>query len=718
MKKLIYIIFVFFLTGYILVGCDVTENDIDSGWDINKSDSSNVRVDTLDGTDVSMYEKARIFPGLVDTAKEVNVKDTMIALDLSKKYASMLELGLKNKASTLLADMPQPIYSTGLYAGAGEAVTITVPENVWGLTAQIGVQTEDLTKNNAGLRESIVYVQKTLYPGKNIIRSSLGGYLWIIRADQKIGDPITNLKIENVYSAADFILGQTNPDEWAKKVRTTTVPWMDLRGEHFTFSVDRQRMLQYLDADPRFAVKLEKSLTVWNQFLKTFYASYGLREGEVGNLPEIPLFPERFVFDVQLSNNSVIKYDNKQALMMVNTNRLYENLVDLDSLAAMNVLGVYRQFYAKYKQSYGLEDWWRYDMVPLFRQSQANVRSGLASSISDLGINFNENVPSMISYAAADSAKSVYREIKSSQAPGLLAMIQLAEYGTHYQHDQEWNVFTQLWNESRKRKRYYKESGLFQYICNYFRCNLAPFFEHWGLDVSDEALVTAYQYPLLDKEIWKIDPLSPNPYAEVGNYDKSKYRFRVDRSGWQILATDASGNDNEDNQSSKSSEQHLASGMIDGDKGTYWRNYLESPKNNMQDSPYEQPYYVVIDLGKDVPIDGFYFANGNIGYNWQVNGFRVQTTNARDFELQDHLQQTWSDLGEVGTEKTSQRGFYNEQFYKFYNGSHTVRYLRLVFDKPNRATYETAKITEGQFKDNHMDRRQQIAEFGVYYYQN
>lgn len=718
MKKLIYIIFVFFLTGYILVGCDVTENDIDSGWDINKSDSSNVRVDTLDGTDVSMYEKARIFPGLVDTAKEVNVKDTMIALDLSKKYASMLELGLKNKASTLLADMPQPIYSTGLYAGAGEAVTITVPENVWGLTAQIGVQTEDLTKNNAGLRESIVYVQKTLYPGKNIIRSSLGGYLWIIRADQKIGDPITNLKIENVYSAADFILGQTNPDEWAKKVRTTTVPWMDLRGEHFTFSVDRQRMLQYLDADPRFAVKLEKSLTVWNQFLKTFYASYGLREGEVGNLPEIPLFPERFVFDVQLSNNSVIKYDNKQALMMVNTNRLYENLVDLDSLAAMNVLGVYRQFYAKYKQSYGLEDWWRYDMVPLFRQSQANVRSGLASSISDLGINFNENVPSMISYAAADSAKSVYREIKSSQAPGLLAMIQLAEYGTHYQHDQEWNVFTQLWNESRKRKRYYKESGLFQYICNYFRCNLAPFFEHWGLDVSDEALVTAYQYPLLDKEIWKIDPLSPNPYAEVGNYDKSKYRFRVDRSGWQILATDASGNDNEDNQSSKSSEQHLASGMIDGDKGTYWRNYLESPKNNMQDSPYEQPYYVVIDLGKDVPIDGFYFANGNIGYNWQVNGFRVQTTNARDFELQDHLQQTWSDLGEVGTEKTPQRGFYNEQFYKFYNGSHTVRYLRLVFDKPNRATYETAKITEEQFKDNHMDRRQQIAEFGVYYYQN
>ena len=45
-------------------------------------------------------------------------------------------------------------------------MTIYVPDNVWGLTVQVGMHTEDLTNDNIGLREPIAYYRKALYPGK------------------------------------------------------------------------------------------------------------------------------------------------------------------------------------------------------------------------------------------------------------------------------------------------------------------------------------------------------------------------------------------------------------------------------------------------------------------------------------------------------------------------------------------------------------------------
>src|SRR5690606_30872275 len=121
--------------------------------------------------DVSMYDRARIFPGLVDTLKEERIVDTTITLDLSKKYISAMEMGTTAP--------PLPIYSMGLYAGAGELVIINIESNTMGLSVQIGSHTDDLTATGASLREPIIYTTKALFPGKNYIRNNLGGYIWI-----------------------------------------------------------------------------------------------------------------------------------------------------------------------------------------------------------------------------------------------------------------------------------------------------------------------------------------------------------------------------------------------------------------------------------------------------------------------------------------------------------------------------------------------------------
>ena len=247
--------------SWVLAGCEASDFDFDDGWDVNRADSSAVTVDTIQGIDVSMYEKARLFPGLVDTLTEHRIADTLVELDLSRTYAGMEDLCLKRLSFADKEEAPQPIYSTGLYAGTGELVTIYVPEGVWGLTVQIGMQTEDLTNNNAGLREPIVYIQKALYPGKNTVRSSLGGYIWILRDRNTQGLSGTEIKFCGVYAAPDFIVGETDKAEWEKKIRTTTVPWLDIRGKHVTFSVERSRMEMYLTADPAFAGKMEQAVS-------------------------------------------------------------------------------------------------------------------------------------------------------------------------------------------------------------------------------------------------------------------------------------------------------------------------------------------------------------------------------------------------------------------------------------------------------------------------
>ena len=113
-RSCVFILLFVLGTSVWLGGCDTAyKYDITDGIDNNGASEPDITIDTEGGIDVSMYEKARIFPGLVDTAKEERINAT-IELDLNKQYIDSITLGVSK--------VPQPIYSTGLYAGAGEQV--------------------------------------------------------------------------------------------------------------------------------------------------------------------------------------------------------------------------------------------------------------------------------------------------------------------------------------------------------------------------------------------------------------------------------------------------------------------------------------------------------------------------------------------------------------------------------------------------------------------
>lgn len=698
-----YILVAFLGMSFLFSGCEASDFEFDSGWDDNAADSSRVTVDTVQGIDVSMYEKARLFPELVDTASERRIADTVVYLDLSRKY---IQLGIMQEG-------PQSIYSSGLYAGAGELVTVYVPDNVWGLTVQVGMHTEDLTNDNIGLREPIAYYRKALYPGKNTVRFSLGGYLWVLRDQDVEGDADVPLTFCNVYAAPDFVFGKTDVREWEQKVKATTVPWLELRGKNVAFSVERSQLDLYFSQRPDFAMEMEACLATWDEMLETIYRTQGFdKESDAAN-PQ-PMFPNRFVFDVQLRENKSRRSDNEQGMMLVRTASLYDDLLNIDSVADLHFINVYSMVAEKYSYFYNGVTGWEdeYFYVPLYRMNERNKEIGLEQELSDMGIDFKSTVPVALSYAEADTSKWMSSDLYTAKEEAnrkkslyLLPRVQIAEYENHYQDKPKWDIYDKLSHDRRAGNDY---EGFFRELCDRYQVDFTPFYEHWGMFVSGSEREYASRYPLLDKQIWKINPLAEDPFEDVGQYETSSFRYRANRSAWKIAAWDSEGRENEDKEYKSESDWKTADNLLDGDPYSYWSSYLSPWSGGYQDSPSELPYYVVIDMGKEQVMDGFYYANGDARC---ISGFTLQTTDASGFGLEQHGEQEWSTVYVL--EQTVDGLLKNEQFIDFPQPV-TARYLRLVFDKPN--LFIPNEGDEENFENFHKDRQQMFSEFGTFFY--
>ncbi|MCS2479625.1 hypothetical protein [Bacteroides faecis] len=86
-----YAVLLSFISCMFFMGsCNIAyQYDIESGTEDDTADSTNVTIVTGEGIDVSMYESARVFPGLVDTLVD-NTVNTLLALDLSKRYIALI----------------------------------------------------------------------------------------------------------------------------------------------------------------------------------------------------------------------------------------------------------------------------------------------------------------------------------------------------------------------------------------------------------------------------------------------------------------------------------------------------------------------------------------------------------------------------------------------------------------------------------------------------
>lgn len=720
-------IIAFWVAGTLLASCSISDWDYEDATDDNKSEFAN-GLDSINGIDVSLYGQARIFPGLVDTAKEERI-DTTIFLDLSQPYRQASQLSLRplrsDKYLNELSIMPQPIFSTGVYAGAGELVTIELPvDGDYGLTAQIGMQTEDLSSSDSYLRQPIVYTRKSLRPGTNKMRFPLGGYIWLIRDVNASGASNVQVRISGgVYNAHDYISGQTNPAQWIAGLRNTTVPWMDIRSKRVIISMSRQRILDMANNNADFATELDRTLDFWNKAVENYYRLLGLQENAADESNLMPHFPLRFIFDVNLVDNKLINVDNEQGLTMMQNSSYQKELLNWKTLKGFDVMDIfdglmsrYSTFYKPYSSEWNDAAY----LLPLYRISEEYYRNGTTSSLDDFGLSFDTLIPMALSYASADSSKWLNADrwkIESSStttdynALRLLILVQLSHYEASVAgSDKAWEFIEERAAQARHNKLWVGSNDLFiEDLSDYFKVNLVSLFDHWGMVIGDAARVYSEKHPPLTKQLWKIDPRKSDPMANVGTVTE-KYRHRVNRGEWTALATydGKYGEANEDDESTNDYYKHPVSKLIDNDKNSYWQSYIKKSVNS-----YELPYYIIIDMGNARAIDGIYFANG---YEKLVSGFTVQTLeNTSDLQLADTKDAAWKDWGTVSqTRLTAKR---NEQFQQFER--RTTRYLRIVLKDDNLTVRpdETTDPTGAENYDKyHSNRRQRLAEFGAWYY--
>ena len=86
-----------------------------------------------------------------------------------------------------------------------------------------------------------------------------GGMIWIEKSKDVNGSADFVMEINGAYRSPDFIVGSTDVTAWVEQLRTTTVPWLELRGRHVAFSVQRERLLDMINDDPIIAEKIQVS---------------------------------------------------------------------------------------------------------------------------------------------------------------------------------------------------------------------------------------------------------------------------------------------------------------------------------------------------------------------------------------------------------------------------------------------------------------------------
>lgn len=724
MKK--YIIPILAVAGMFtsLVSCQEDYDlDIENGWDNNKHPESDVDVDTLAGIDVSMYHQARIFPGLVDTLTEKHIEKAL-HLDLSKPFVTRREYGFSTKFVDKQAAnaLPQPIYSTGLYAGAGELVKIFIPESdVFGLTVQVGIHTDDLSSVSSYFREPIAFTRKTLHSGTNYVRFPLGGYIWIVREPNAVGKKDVTLNISGAYEAPDYVLGETDPAVWQSKILTTTVPWAELRGKNIAVSIDVQRLRKEISENPAFAQQLDDLLSRWDNFMELYWLSKGLAPEADKDSDRMPYFPERVVFDAQLIKNLACHSDNIQAIMMLRTSQFYKEMASLSSIKATDMMTFFNALDTKYQLNSRDVSWQTaMNHLSVYRNAEQNYLSGDCDKIAGCELGIDKYLLPAYGFAAADSAKTLsdayYQESRVPEDVLRTALLsQLGKYDALKDKSEYSSINSVLAGFRRGNIMSRDESSMFRLICDQYKENLTPLYDSWGISLADADREYATRYPLPDRQIWKIRPIDKNsPFGGAGSFNKSKFRYRHNRSEWEAYATDATyKNDNEDTEYSDERYAHLVQHLFDGDKTTYWASYLGKKDNKLGGQPckLELPYYIVIDMKDAKKIDGLYFVNGKGKY---VSKFTVQTNSETGINIDD-ANVEWHDIATLNQTFASP---FNEQFIDL-SQPVTTRYLRIVITELNlnQTTFDTWK-DEDKDKANKLNslRYQQFAEFGTYYY--
>ena len=202
--------------------------------------------------------------------------------------------------------------STGCYAAAGGTITVTLPAECAGkgYAVRIGCHSDTLYHLDTWRRAP--EITKSVPAGAAVTRaaSAFGGLVYIEVPNRAAG-PVFTAQIDGAVPAALFVLGKHSDEQWNSEIKHRPAPWAELACDKMILSVPA--------AVAREVKNPTELMTFWKQAVEA--------QDDITNQAAERRRPERMVADVQISagfmhSGCPIMLHLPEAVEMVTFNRL------------------------------------------------------------------------------------------------------------------------------------------------------------------------------------------------------------------------------------------------------------------------------------------------------------------------------------------------------------------------------------------------------------
>lgn len=203
--------------------------------------------------------------------------------------------------------------STGLYAAAGETITVSAPAAIAekGYAVRIGCHSDTLYHLEKWSRAPDITKTVPLNAAVTQVASAFGGLIYIEVPTRAAADADFTATLSGAVAAPLFVLGQDNDASWNSEIKLRPAPWAELACDKMIVSV------------PTEVARLVKNPTE----LMTFWKKQVEAQDDISNQTAERKRPERMVADVQISAGFMhsgypIMLHLPEAVEMVTFNRI------------------------------------------------------------------------------------------------------------------------------------------------------------------------------------------------------------------------------------------------------------------------------------------------------------------------------------------------------------------------------------------------------------
>ena len=180
-------------------------------------------------------------------------------------------------------------HSTGMYAAAGERITIRVKGDVDAvkalkLKARIGAHSDRLWHKDKWSRVPEISRTFDLVQEETVVGNAFGGLIYIEVSKPGQGEPIA-VEIGGAIEAPYYRLGETSCDDWRERVRDLPAPWAELATSKIVLTVPSETVRELNDPEA----------------LMRFWDEVADAAADLATLPRKRDRPQGYVADVQIS---------------------------------------------------------------------------------------------------------------------------------------------------------------------------------------------------------------------------------------------------------------------------------------------------------------------------------------------------------------------------------------------------------------------------------